>query len=137
MPPDDDPLLAFVEAEAARIERELDAHFARNGDYLRYILPTTPAPPSDGRSFRWRYRYTWQEAERARRYVWRLPHDRALTARQATEGQIDAYLRAQLQSGANARTLPITISQPQITYRESLRAYEVSLEVRIGEPKRS
>ncbi len=133
----EDPLAAFVSAEAARIEQELDSYFARTETYLRFELAlTAPAKTSaDSRSFRWRYHYTWQEAERARRYVWRLPFERALASRQSVEAQLDTHLRAELDrlgTRYDLVTLPLALSAPQVTYRERLRAYEVSVSIQIG-----
>ncbi len=133
----EDPLVAFVAAEALRIERELDVRFERSRAYLRFELGLAELAEADAelRSFRWRYRYTWQEAERARRYVWRLPLERALAARRAVEERMDALLRSRLEvigSGADAVVLPLAVSAPAVVYREGLQAYEVSVLLRVG-----
>ena len=122
----DDPLIGHVLAEAERIERAVDRRYERRGGLARFGLPPgSDEPPDQGRTFTWRYRFTWQEAERSRRYVIALPVDRCIAARQPVEEQIGFWLQ-----GRNAEA---SVSGPQVSLREGLRAYEVTVSVLLVE----
>lgn len=122
----DDPLIEHVIAEAERIERAVDRRYERRGGLARLGLP----PISDDhaaqtQTFTWRYLFTWQEAERSRRYVIALPVDRCIVARQTVEEQIESWL--------NERNAAATVAGPRVKFREGLRAYEVTMSVTLSE----
>ena len=65
-----DPLLAFLLDELGRMESEA-------GFRARLAIPTAiEEPGADWRTVRWSYRFTNQQVERSRRYVWALPRER-------------------------------------------------------------
>ena len=122
----EDPLIGHVVAEAERIERAVDRRYERRGGLARFSLPSTSDDQAAARQiFTWRYHFTWQEAERSRRYVIALPVDRCIAARQPVEEQIESWL--------NGRTAAATIASPRVTFREGLRAYEVRISVTLSE----
>ena len=118
----DDPLIDHVRGEAERIERAVDRRYERRGDLGRLGLPT-PSEEHGGpsRRFTWRYLFTWQEAERSRRYVIALPVDRCIAARQPVEEQIESWL--------DGRSAAAKVVGPRVKLREGLRAYEVTMRV--------
>ncbi len=121
----DDPLLEHVIAEAERIERAVDRRYERRGGLTRLSLPAI-SDHHDAReqTFTWRYLFTWQEAERSRRYVIALPVDRCIAARQPVEEQIEKWL--------DRRSGAATVAGPRVKFRESLRAYEVTTSVTLS-----
>ncbi|MDE2988757.1 MAG: hypothetical protein OXT70_12015 [Chloroflexota bacterium] len=120
-----DPLLEHVIAEAARIERAVDRRYERRGGLTRLGLPPiTDDHAARDHTFTWRYLFTWQEAERSRRYVIALPVDRCLAARQPVEEQIEKWL--------DGRSGAATVAGPRVKFRESLRAYEVATSVTVS-----
>lgn len=122
----DDPLIEHVLAEAERIERALDRRYERRGGLARLGMPATPDDHAGPvQTFSWRYRFTWQEAERSRRYVIALPVDRCIEARQPVEEQIETWL--------HGRRATVNVSGPQVAFREGLRAYEVRMSVSLAE----
>ncbi len=118
----DDPLIDHVRGEAERIERAVDRRYERRGGLRRLGLPT-PSEEHGGpsRTFTWRYLFTWQEAERSRRYVIALPVDRCIAARQPVEEQIESWL--------DGRHATAEVVGPRVKLREGLRAYEVTMRV--------
>ena len=122
----DDPLIGHVLAEAERIERAVDRRYERRGGLARFGLPTAADEHAgQTQTFTWRYLFTWQEAERSRRYVISLPVDRCITARQPVEEQIESWL--------NGRQAAARIAGPRVKFREGLRAYEVTTNVTLSE----
>lgn len=121
----DDPLLEHVIAEAERIERAVDRRYERRGGLTRLGLPpiADDHAPRD-HTFTWRYLFTWQEAERSRRYVIALPVDRCIAARQTVEEQIERWL--------DGRYATATVTGPRVKFREGLRAYEVTTRVTLS-----
>ena len=121
----DDPLIDHVLGEAERIGRAVDRRYERRGGLSRFGLPATS--DDDGaavQTFRWRYLFTWQEAERSRRYVIALPVDRCIVARQPVEEQIESWL--------SGRRASASVSGPRVQFREGLRAYEVTMSVTLS-----
>ena len=126
MPDPEDPLLGHVLAEAQRIERAVDRRYERRGGLARFGLPAlADEPAAPAQTFTWRYHFTWQEAERSRRYVIALPVDRCIAARQPVEEQIENWL--------NGRSAAATLAGPRVMFREGLRAYEVRISVTLSE----
>lgn len=122
----EDPLIAHVLAETERIERAVDRRYERRGGLARFGLSAMPddqAAPVQ--TFSWRYHFTWQEAERSRRYVIALPVDRCIAARQPVEEQIESWL--------SGRSAVATVARPRVKFREGLRAYEVTISVALSE----
>ncbi len=121
-----DPLIDHVLGEAERIERAVDRRYERRGGLRRLGLPT-PGDEHSGvsRTFTWRYHFTWQEAERSRRYVIALPVDRCIAARQPVEEQIESWL--------DGRIAAASVSGPRVKLREGLHAYEVAMSVTLAE----
>ena len=121
-----DPLIDHVLAEAERIERAVDRRYERRGGLTRLRLPAvSDDQAARDQTFTWRYLFTWQEAERSRRYVIALPVDRCIAARQPVEEQIESWL--------NERNASATVAGPRVKFREGLRAYEVSVSVALSE----
>ncbi|MYA01642.1 MAG: hypothetical protein F4038_01405 [Chloroflexi bacterium] len=122
----DDPLLEHVIAEAERIERAVDRRYERGGGLTRLGLPPiTDHHAAGDHTFSWRYLFTWQEAERSRRYVIALPVDRCLAARQPVEEQIEKWLEG--------RSATANVTGPRVKFRDGLRAYEVTTSVTLSE----
>ncbi|MDE2968032.1 MAG: hypothetical protein OXS30_11190 [Chloroflexota bacterium] len=126
-----DPLIEHVLAEAERIERAVDRRYERRGGLARLGLPPlTDDQPAEDRTFNqtftWRYLFTWQEAERSRRYVIALPVDRCIAAREPVEEQIERWL--------NGRSASVRVVGPRVKFREGLRAYEVTTSVSLSAP---
>lgn len=122
----DDPLIGHVVGEAERIERAVDRRYERRGGLRRLGLPPLSEEHSGlSRTFTWRYLFTWQEAERSRRYVIALPVDRCIAARQPVEEQIESWL--------NGRNAAASVSGPRVKLRDGLRAYEVTMSVTLSE----
>lgn len=121
----DDPLIAHVIAEAERIERAVDRRYERRGGLTRLGLPAiSDDDDAQDQTFTWRYLFTWQEAERSRRYVIALPVDRCIAARQPVEEQIEKWL--------GGRGTAATVVGPRVKFREGLRAYEVTTRVTLS-----
>lgn len=121
----DDPLIDHVIAEAERIERAVDRRYERRGGLTRLGLPAiSEGDDAREQTFTWRYLFTWQEAERSRRYVIALPVDRCLTARQPVEEQIAKWL--------DGRSAAVSVAGPRVKFREGLRAYEVTTRVTLS-----
>lgn len=120
-----DPLIEHVLAEAERIERAVDRRYERRGGLVRLSLPPISDDRTDqSQTFTWRYLFTWQEAERSRRYVIALPVDRCIAARQPVEEQIEKWL--------NSRSATVSVLGPRVKFREGLRAYEVTTSVTLS-----
>ena len=121
----DDPLIEHVLAEAERIERAVDRRYERRGGLTRLSLPPISEDQADlSQTFTWRYLFTWQEAERSRRYVIALPVDRCIAARQPVEEQIEKWLID--------RSASVSVLDPRVKFREGLRAYEVTTSVTLS-----
>ena len=120
-----DPLLSHVLGEAERMERAVDRRYERRGGLARLRLDETAEPNAEARVFTWRYRFTWQEAERSRRYVIALPVDRCVEARRTVEEQIESWLADR---SASARTVG-----PTVRFRPVSQTYEVTTSVRLAE----
>jgi len=121
----DDPLIDHVIAEAERIERAVDRRYERRGGLTRLSLPEIDNEDANrGQTFTWRYLFTWQEAERSRRYVIALPVDRCIAARQPVEEQIEKWLVG--------RSASASVAGPRVKFREGLRAYEVTTRVTLS-----
>ena len=122
----DDPLIGHVLAEAERIERAVDRRYERRGGLARFGLPTAADEHAgQTQTFTWRYHFTWQEAERSRRYVIALPVDRCITARQPVEEQIEIWLAGRLATAS--------VAGPRVKFRAGLRSYEVTISVTLSE----
>ena len=80
----DDPLLPFLIGELEQIEQVV-------GIRSRLIVPTSLLEESaeDVQTFRWTYRFTWQQVERGRRYVIPLPREIASLALQPAISEIN------------------------------------------------
>ncbi|MDE2746448.1 MAG: hypothetical protein OXI41_10770 [Chloroflexota bacterium] len=121
----DDPLIDHVIAEAERIERAVDRRYERRGGLTRLSLPAIDNEDANReQTFTWRYLFTWQEAERSRRYVIALPVDRCIVARQPVEEQIEKWLVG--------RSAAASVAGPRVKFREGLRAYEVTTRVTLS-----
>lgn len=120
----DDPLLEHLIAEAARIERAVDRRYERRGGLTRLGLQAISDDHVQEQTFTWRYLFTWQEAERSRRYVIALPVDRCIAARQPVEEQIESWL--------NGREAAVSVVGPRVKFRDGLRAYEVTMRVTLS-----
>ncbi len=121
----EDPLFAHVQGEAERMERAVDRRYERRGGLARLRLPPTETSPTHETAFTWRYRFTWQEAERSRRYVISLPVDRCIAAREAVEERIASWLAG--------RDVTVRVVGPTVAFREVSQSYEVTSSVRLSE----
>ena len=80
----DDPLLPFLLGELGQIEEAV-------GLRTRLMLPTVPIDDASEhvQTFRWTFRFTWQQVERGRRYVIPLPRETAAQAIQPIRAEIN------------------------------------------------
>ena len=125
----DDPLFAHVQGEAERMERAVDRRYERRGGLARLRLPPSETNPTEETVFTWRYRFTWQEAERSRRYVISLPVDRCIAARESVEERIASWLVG--------RDVTVRVVGPTVVFREVSQSYEVTSSVRLSERQTS
>ena len=94
----DDPLLPFLIGELEQIEEVV-------GIRSRLIVPSAPLADSsdDVQTFRWTYRFTWQQVERGRRYVIPLPREIASLALQPVISEINGLALSTLVNSSEVR----------------------------------
>ncbi len=94
----DDPLLPFLIGELEQIEEVV-------GIRSRLIVPTSSLEESaeDVQTFRWTYRFTWQQVERGRRYVIPLPREIASLALQPIISEINGLALSTLVNSSEVR----------------------------------
>ena len=94
----DDPLLPFLIGELEQIEEVV-------GIRSRLIVPTSSLEESaeDVQTFRWTYRFTWQQVERGRRYVIPLPRETASLALQPVISEINGLALSTLVNSSEVR----------------------------------
>ncbi len=84
-----DPLMDFLLDELARMELEA-------GFRARLAIPTVlETPTADWRTVRWSFRFTNQQVERSRRYVWSLPRERMTEALDGRMAAVEQEAAAQ------------------------------------------
>ena len=117
----DDPLLPFLIGELDQIEKAVGLH-------NRLIVPTVPVvdPSEDAQTFRWTFRFTWQQVERGRRYVIPLPRETASQALQPVIAEINQLALSAL--AADPRAIRNNSSVDEM--RAELEALAVGSEVR-------
>ncbi len=111
----DDPLLPFLLGELERIEAEV-------GLRARLAIPTIVESPTaarsamDWRPLHWTYRFTWQQVERSRRYVWSLPRERMSEALEPRAAELQQ------------RTLEAIRADPRVPRSASLESMSIELQ---------
>ncbi len=117
----DDPLLPFLIGELDQIEKAV-------GLNNRLIVPTVPLDDASAelQTFRWTFRFTWQQVERGRRYVIPLSRETASQALQPVIAEIDQLALSAL--AADPRVVRRNSSIDEM--RAELEALAVSNEVR-------
>ncbi len=83
----DDPLLPFLLGELEQISDSV-------GLARRMLAPSTVLDDDEPASLikRWTFQFTWQQVERARRYVIPLPREIAIEAQRSTVQEVDRLL---------------------------------------------
>ncbi len=94
----DDPLLPFLIGELEQIKEVV-------GIRPRLIVPTNSLEESaeDVQTFRWTYRFTWQQVERGRRYVIPLPRETVSLALQPVISEINGLALSTLVNSSEVR----------------------------------